>query len=161
MKRVVLCVFLMCAVALVYAGDFKYIGAKKCKMCHKGAKKGEVWEKWEKGPHAGAFESLKKTGDEKKDECLACHATAFGKGGYQTGAENAALFEGVGCESCHGPGSAYKKMSIMKDQKKSLENGLIIPTGEVCKKCHNKKSPHFKGFDFNEYKKKIDHTVKK
>ncbi|MGD2089742.1 MAG: cytochrome c family protein [Candidatus Aminicenantes bacterium] len=162
MKRFFLiAVGLMVVVSMVYAGDFTYVGAKKCKMCHKGAKKGEVWEKWEKGPHAKAFETLKAKGEEKNPKCVECHVTGFNAGGYKIGDANAAKFEGVGCESCHGPGSAYKKMSIMKDKKKSMENGLIEPTEEVCKKCHNEKSPTFKGFNYSEWAKKIDHTYMK
>lgn len=162
MRRFILMtVCLMVALFLVYGGDFTYVGVKKCKMCHKGAQKGEVFEKWEKSLHAKAFEALKSKGEEKNPECLKCHTTGFGAGGYQPGDANAADFEGVGCESCHGPGSAYKSLSIMKDQKKAIENGLIVPTEVVCKKCHNEKSPTFKGFNFSEYVKKIDHTYRK
>ena len=162
MRKLFLVIICVCFVfSLVHAGDFAYVGYKKCKMCHKGEKKGNVFEKWEKGPHSKALESLKKDGSEKKAECLECHVTAFNNGGYKVGDADAAKFEGVQCEECHGPGSVYKKMSIMKDKKKSLENGLIEPDEAICKKCHNKKSPTFKGFDFKEYLKKIDHTYTK
>jgi len=162
MRRFILmAVGLMVVVSMVYAGDFTYVGTNKCKMCHKGASKGEVYEKWEKSLHAKAFEALRSKGEEKNPECLKCHTTGLGAGGYQPGDANASDFEGVGCESCHGPGSAYKSLSIMKDQKKAIENGLIIPTEAVCKKCHNEKSPTFKGFNFSEYVKKIDHTYRK
>ena len=141
----------MVVVSMVYAGDFTYVGAKKCKMCHKGAKKGEVWEKWEKGPHAKALETLKAKGEDKNPKCLECHVTDV----------KAAAEEGVGCEACHGPGSAYKSMSVMKDKAKAMENGLIEPTEAVCKKCHNEKSPTFKGFKYDEWVKKVDHTYTK
>jgi hypothetical protein len=154
--------FVLIAASLVYAGGFTYIGAKKCKMCHKGAKKGEVYEKWEKGPHARAFETLKAKGEEKNEKCLDCHVTGFNQeGGYKVGDANASKLEGVQCESCHGPGSVYKKLSIMKDKKKSMENGLIEPNEELCKKCHNKNSPTFKGFNYAEFIKKVDHTYTK
>jgi len=43
------------------------------------------------------------------------------------------------CEACHGPGSDYKKMSIMKDRAKAEAAGLIMPTLESCnEKCHAK-----------------------
>ena len=157
-KLVVFVVCLLFVLSLAYAAD--YVGSKKCKMCHKGAKKGEVWEKWEKGHHAKAFETLKTDADKKNPEGLAGHTTGFGKGGYKAGDANAAKFEGVGCESCHGPGSDYKKMSVMKDRKKAIEAGMVMPTEALCKECHNKKSPDFKGFDFKEYMKKIDHTYR-
>jgi len=162
MRKLFLVIICVCFIfSLVHAGDFAYVGVKKCKMCHKGEKKGNVFEKWEKGPHAKAFETLKKDGSDKKAECLGCHVTAFNKGGYKVDDADAAKFAGVQCEECHGPGSAYKKMSIMKDKKKSLENGLIEPNEALCKKCHNKKSPNFKGFDYKKYLEKIDHAYTK
>jgi len=161
MKRFILiAVCLMVAFSMVYAGDYTYIGVKKCKMCHKGERKGEVYEKWEKGPHVNAFEAIKGKGEEKNPECLKCHTTGFGASGYEVGNANAANFEGVQCESCHGPGSAYKSLSIMKDKKKSMENGLIEPTEEVCKKCHIG-NDHTGPFNFAEAVKKIDHTYRK
>jgi formate-dependent nitrite reductase cytochrome c552 subunit len=65
--------------------------------------------------------------------------------------------EGVSCESCHGPGSMYKTAAIMKNQKLSLAKGLILPEEAVCKTCHNEESPHYKGFNFEEYVAKIAH----
>ena len=151
MKRFFLiAVCFMVVVSMVHAGDFTYVGAKKCKMCHKSVKKGEVYGKWEKGPHAKAFESLKGKGEEKNAECLKCHVTDA----------SVDPTEGVGCEACHGPGSVYKKMSIMKDKKKAMESGLIEPTEAVCKKCHVG-NDHTGKFNFQEAVKKIDHTYTK
>ncbi|NOY61417.1 MAG: cytochrome C554, partial [Calditrichaeota bacterium] len=49
----------LCFVAGVQAqSKFQYIGVKKCKMCHKGAKKGQIYETWMKAKHAKAFETL-------------------------------------------------------------------------------------------------------
>ena len=136
------------------AQDFKYIGAAKCKMCHNKPDKGEQYNKWKAAAHSNAMKSLsnekslayaKENGiaDPTKDAgCLSCHATV--------GAIDASLNsgvkveEGVSCESCHGPGSVYKNMAIMKDQEKSLANGLILPTKEVCVGCHNDKNPFHK-----------------
>ncbi len=144
--------------SLAFAAD--YVGVKKCKMCHKGKKRGEVYEKWEKGPHAKAFESIKAKGEEKNPECLKCHATAFEMGGYKVGDSSAANFEGVQCETCHGPGSDYKKLSIMKDKKKAMEMGLIEPTEAVCKKCHGI-NEHTGKFNFQEAWQKINHNFEK
>jgi hypothetical protein len=136
------------------AQKYKYIGAMKCKMCHNKPAKGEQYNTWLAGPHAKAMESL--TGDDAKNpDCLKCHATfaEFDKSLHQ----GIKLDEGVSCESCHGPGSVYKSMSIMKSREKSLANGLIIPTKEVCVKCHNEESPTFKGFNYEEYVARISH----
>ena len=134
--------------------DFEYIGAAKCKMCHNNPPKGAQYKVWAAGPHANAMKSL--SAEEAKDpKCLKCHATT----GHIDDKNNAGVkvSEGVSCESCHGPGSAYKSMSIMKSREKSMEKGLIIPDEKLCKTCHNEESPDFKGFDFEEYCKKIAH----
>jgi len=34
---------------------------------------------------------------------------------------------------------------------------IQLPTADTCTKCHNKESPSFKAFNFDEYKKKIAH----
>ena len=150
-KLVLLAVCVLFVVSGIFAADF--VGTSKCKMCHKGEKKGEVFEKWEKGPHAKAFESLKAKGEEKNPKCLECHTTGFDGSAYKE--------EAVGCEACHGAGSDYKSMSVMKDKAAAMAKGLIEPDEALCKKCHNEKSPTFKGFNFAEYSKKIDHTYTK
>jgi cytochrome c peroxidase len=65
--------------------------------------------------------------------------------------------EGVSCESCHGPGSVYKSMSIMKSKEKSLAKGMTEPTEAVCKTCHNEESPTYRPFNYAEAVKKIAH----
>ena len=84
------------AVTALSAAD--YIGAAKCKMCHK-----VQYESWSGMKHAKAFDLLKPE-EQAKAECLACHA-----------ANASADMPGVQCESCHGPGSDYKSMKVMKD----------------------------------------------
>ena len=69
----------------------------------------------------------------------------------------------VQCEACHGPGSDYMKMNIMKDKKLAIENGLILPDEKVCKKCHNENvPPQFASkepFDFVKMKAKGVHAI--
>ena len=136
------------------AQDYEYIGAAKCKMCHNKTAVGAQYKQWAESKHAKAMESLE--GDEKNDpKCLKCHSTA--------GSVDEMLIatlkvsEGVSCESCHGPGSGYKSKTTMQNQEKAIARGLILPTEQVCLECHNDESPHFKGFDYDEYVKKIEH----
>lgn len=146
---------------LVNAQDYKYIGAAKCKMCHNKAEKGAQFAKWSADPHSKAFASLKGA-EAKNPKCLKCHSTAASVD--QALVTTITVEEGVSCESCHGPGSAYKVATVMKDQKLSLSKGMIMPTEKVCKKCHNEESPHYKGFNYKEYVAKISHldpTLKK
>lgn len=156
---------------------FKYVGAKQCKMCHNSAKKGAQFKKWSEASHAKAYATLaseesKKIAKEKgiddpqkSDACLKCHLTGHGLPASSFGPKFKIEEEGVGCEACHGMGSDYKKMKVMKDihagKVKGETLGMVKPTEEVCKTCHNPESPTYKEFKFAEAWKKIDHSMPK
>lgn len=137
-----------------------YVGFKKCGGCHVSQK-----NSWLDTSHATAFELLKPnqraeakkkaklnpTKDYTKDKsCLRCHTTGFGKkGGYEIGMDEkqAKRREGVGCESCHGRGSIFrKKMKTAKGKYKKTEEttprmvlvraGKRYKTEKTCNKCH-------------------------
>jgi hypothetical protein len=141
-----------------------YVGADKCKICHKGEAKGMVWETWEKSAHSKAYQTLvdKKDGSEKNAKCLACHSTGFSKPTGYAVTDSTKALTGVGCEACHGPGADYKAMNIMKDKAKAKEAGLMTPNEATCKVCHNENATNFDktGFKFDEFWKKIQHPVK-
>jgi hypothetical protein len=155
------------ASSALMAQSFKYIGASKCKMCHVKPETGEQYNIWLKGPHAKAMKTL--AGDEAKkiatakgiadpttdQACTKCHATVASVDAKLIA--TATMDEGVSCESCHGPGSMYKGASIMKNREMAMQKGMILPTEEVCKTCHNSGSPTFKGFNYAEMKAKIAH----
>ena len=69
--------------------------------------------------------------------------------------------DGVQCETCHGPGSDYKTLKIMKSREESVANGLIVHENheEFCKTCHNPESPTFVEKDINEMWNQIKHPV--
>ncbi len=136
-----------------------YVGVKSCKMCHKGKKKGEIYEKWEQNKHSKATEALIEKGKASNPQCLKCHSTGFGEGGYDPTAEDKDKFAGVQCEACYGPGSDYKKISVMKSHEESVANGLIVPTEETCVKCHNASHHKDLEFDFKSAWKKIEHRI--
>lgn len=154
---------------------YKYEGVKKCKMCHSSAKSGAQYKQWESSEHSKAFTHLatpeakeiaKKAGVEgdpqQSPECLKCHVTAYAVSEDLKG-ESLTMEEGVSCEACHGGGSAYCKMSTMMKVAAGTmdghEVGLITPTEELCLKCHNEKSPTFKGFDFKARYTEILHQA--
>ncbi len=141
--RLIFIVFLLAMAVSVAGAAPTYIGADKCKLCHK-----LQYDSWLKTKHAKAFDSLKPE-DRAKKECVECHVT-----GGRTD------LPGVQCEACHGPGSESKAISVMKDKAKAIAAGLKIPTEKDCVVCHNKKSPTFKGFNFAESVKKV-HEHKK
>ena len=149
------------------AQNFKYIGASKCKMCHMKPAKGDQYNVWLKGLHAGAMKTLaneesKKIAAEKgiadpttDPACITCHSTVGGVDAKLVA--SAKMDEGVSCESCHGPGSMYKGASIMKNRELAMQKGLVIPTEEVCKTCHNEESPTYKPFNYAEKAALIAH----
>lgn len=148
------------------AKKHSYVGSKACKVCHMGEKKGKMWEIWMESKHAKSMAALDSAkGETKNPMCLKCHTTGCGVGGYGAeGMEALAVAEGlgsVGCEACHGPGSDYKAMTVMKDKNAAIAAGLIVPGEKVCVTCHNVESPTFKGFKFDEYVAKIAHHIPK
>ncbi|MBD3161164.1 MAG: hypothetical protein GF346_03185 [Candidatus Eisenbacteria bacterium] len=143
---------------------FKFVGEAKCKFCHQGEKNGKIYEQWQASDHAKAFESLGEAhqGDEA---CLKCHTTGFGE--PMAAGATAKKLQGVQCEACHGPGSEYKAMKVMKSHELSLENGLVVPDEELCKSCHVAELPQecwagadaSPSFDYAEAYKAIEHHV--
>jgi len=157
----------------------KYVGAKKCGMCHKSAKSGAQYKIWKKSPHAHAFKTLqtkeadaiaKKAGFKTKaaetPKCLKCHVTAYGVDSKLIGKKFKPEM-GVQCESCHGAGKDYAKMNIMKSTAKSVAKGLILFDHDkskikaMCVTCHNDENPTFHGFDFDKSWAAIKHYVPK
>ena len=163
-----LAVFLTVRVAAANGPSHAYVGADKCKMCHNSAAKGAQYTKWMESKHAKAYATLaseeaKKIGaakgiadPQKADECLRCHVTGHGAPADKL-TDKWKKEDGVGCESCHGPGGDYWKMEVMKDKARAAAGGLVVPTEETCKGCHNPDSPVFKGFDFTALSAKIAH----
>ncbi len=153
------------------AADNTIVGAGKCKMCHKKPKAGEQFKIWSESAHANAFATLKSEASvaiakEKglgnpweEAACLKCHDTQAFLGAELDPKTKYTIEEGVGCEACHGAGSAYKKKSVMKDHDKAVAAGLIIEGETNCIKCHNEESPTFKAFVFDERWAEIAHPI--
>ena len=162
---------LVCLVFLtgevLLAQKFDYVGPDKCKKCHNKPEKGQQFKIWSESPHANAMKTLSgekarayanehNIVDPTKDlGCLKCHSTA---GNVAESLRTIITIEqGVSCESCHGPGSGYKRKSVMKNRESSVQNGLVLQTRKVCEQCHNNYSPFYKPFDYDEMVKKIAH----
>lgn len=151
-----------------------YVGVKNCKKCHSSAAKGAQFKQWSESKHSQAFLVLASPkaleiaaakgikDPQKAKECLECHVTGHGA--------DASMFEatysdsaGVGCESCHGPGSGYYKSSTMKAIKAGTTDGgplgLVKPTKEVCAKCHNERGTSGKHVDWPADSAKIAHPA--
>ncbi|MHA1414517.1 MAG: multiheme c-type cytochrome [Promethearchaeota archaeon] len=135
-------------------------------MCHNSKKSGQQFKIWQSSAHAKAYRELTSEkanavaqelgidNPQTSEKCLKCHGTTGGK-------DLKLVKEGVGCENCHGPGSLYKSMKVMKDiatgKTKPEDFGMIKAGEEQCKECHNQNSPTYKEFDFKTFWAKIAH----
>jgi hypothetical protein len=79
---------------------------------------------------AATKEGLTRIGDTK---CKVCHKIQHAS---WADSSHAGLDPVLDCESCHGPGSEYKKMSIMKNREQAIAAGLVLPEAAFCKNCH-------------------------
>jgi hypothetical protein len=155
--------------------NFTFVGHKVCKECHGIDKIGNQYKIWVSSPHANAYKELltanaaeiaaknRITSPEEDSQCLKCHAT--GKGAVEEIVE-----EGVGCESCHGPGSEYQYASnhVNYVDRESgyataLKNGMYPIRGEaslkirekLCLTCHKKDRPCYPEDIQDHYKYQI------
>lgn len=152
----------------------EFVGATKCKMCHKTPEQGQQFAIWEASAHAKAYATLagekakeiakaKGIADpQKADECLQCHVTGHGVAAEFLGTKYD-VAEGVSCESCHGAGGDYYKKKTMEGiasgEIEAASVGLVKPDEKLCQQCHNEKSPTYKEFKFAERVKQIAHPT--
>lgn len=152
-----------------------YVGKETCGMCHKTEKQGNQFSIWKSSAHSKAFETLKtekanqiakekgfKTNATETPECLKCHVTGNNLDASMLG-KKFKVEDGVQCETCHGAGSAYKDMKVMKDKDLAVKNGLILhdKLEEFCTTCHNSESPTFVEMNVKEAWEKIKHNIPK
>jgi hypothetical protein len=69
------------------------------------------------------------------EKCKMCHKIQFDS---WTASKHAKLSPVQDCESCHGPGSEYKTIAVMKNLEAAKKAGLLVPTKADCAKCHGK-----------------------
>ena len=80
-----------------------------------------------------------------------CHVTAA-QNPMATLGEGFSPVMGVGCESCHGPGSAYMEPAVMGNREAFLANGGRMPDELTCRECHRDEA-----FRFAERLERIRH----
>ena len=96
------------------------VGAEACKSCHRSEHRALKRE-----PHAAAMRRL--VGADAEDVgCVRCHATPAASGPPAETLAGYRSDEGVGCESCHGPGGEHIAEPTANN---------IIGLGESCPEC--------------------------
>ena len=180
LKSINFWVFILISTSFTFAqtgSDKKhaYVGVDVCGTCHKTEKQGSQLDIWKKSKHAMAYKTLQtekadkiakdkgfETPAAKTEACLKCHVS-----GYNIDAslleKKFSMEDGVQCETCHGPGSDYKNLKVMKNRDDAIANGLILPTKleDFCAGCHNPESPTFVARDVKEMWEQIKHPVPK
>lgn len=108
-----------------------YVGSDKCGECHD-----QEFRAFQAYARMGrSFEGVEKMKDvldpEELKQCYACHTTGYGEpGGFQSEQATPQL-RNVGCETCHGAGSAH----IESGEKKDLRDSGKV-SAESCARCH-------------------------
>jgi hypothetical protein len=143
------------------------VGAGKCRGCHRTKSQGSQHAVWKASAHSKSVAGLKTEkaitiakeaglagAPEADPKCLKCHAPLSGQASPEIAAE------GVSCETCHGPGSLYKKLSVMMSREKSVRNGLVVyqdaeAVKTRCLACHA--NAHGVAFDFDAAWKVVRH----
>ncbi len=131
------------------------VGAAACQSCHKPQ------HKWlQKSPHGQAMATLRGApdGDQRGEVgCVRCHATAqaYGPGAPRAAVSDFRTDEGVGCESCHGPGAAHVA-DPTADNIVGLGGSCPVCVIEaVCTSCHTPDQDP--DWDLSPALKAIDH----
>lgn len=127
----------------------KYVGSETCRKCHRSEHK-----VWKASKHSHAYEALltaEKPGLRQYDaECIVCHTVGFGYESGFTSATETPQLKGVGCESCHGPGSEHIKNKydekwhklmnpwrLAEDATELEKQQMKLRIDRFCQQCHD------------------------
>lgn len=115
-----------------------HVGSETCKTCHESE---HAW--WGADSHANAMASLQGKEHEGAPAagqvaCVRCHASPKSHGGPTPTAMDAFLpDEGVGCESCHGPGGEHVASKGAPGTIEGLGDDCPVCVLEsLCTSCH-------------------------
>jgi hypothetical protein len=124
-----------------------YVGSESCAACHAGAA-----SKWHGSGHAHAWATLVELKADADPNCIVCHSIGFGTpSGYRRAFAGAKL-TGVGCESCHGPGSQH--VAQRKAGGEATTHFRPLGAGD-CVKCHH--GEFSRPFDYDRFWPAIQH----
>ncbi len=120
-----------------------YIGSEACASCH-----GDAVAWWRLHPHGRAYGTLQARDKEFNLSCVGCHVTGYLQPGGSTVTHNLdGALTNVGCENCHGPGSAHAA-----SEGREAPARRDVPE-QVCVTCHN--SEHSDRFNYTAYRRTL------
>jgi hypothetical protein len=146
-----------------------YVGSAKCSICHRTESQGRQYPIWQASKHSQSVAALSSPEAAKKAQAMGVQNPASSPACFKCHeplAEKAPEIkaEGVTCEVCHGPGSEYRKLNVLKDKALAVKNGLILygspdAIKKLCLGCHE--NAHGTTFDFTAAWEKIKHPKPK
>jgi len=137
--------------ALLAFPSGKNVGSAACKECHEVE---HAW--WSSSPHARGMDSLRTEGSDNP-ACVRCHATATTSGPAPDRMDGYRTPEGVGCESCHGPGEAHVASKSASDIEGLGDDCPVCVIEAVCAGCHTARwSPDW---NLDERLERVAHTL--
>lgn len=114
------------------AGRPSFVGTQTCAACHPDA-----MAFWETTRHARAWQTLVDVQKQGHLDCVGCHLVGWQQPGGVCRLDQTGAWTDVGCESCHGPGSAH----ITDGAPAAL---VQRADAQACATCHNAEhSPNF------------------
>ncbi|MFO0723318.1 MAG: UshA-like (seleno)protein [Myxococcota bacterium] len=119
-----------------------YVGSEACKTCHEPA-----YAFWTTTKHSQAWATLENQGKHFDLTCIGCHSVAYQTPGGYCRLDDIGVLKNVGCEMCHGPGSAH----AVAGDKKSVRRGVTEST--CASACHV--PAHSDTFEFRTYLSRI------
>lgn len=126
--------------------ELAYAGSAACAACHPSQT-----AQWKQTRHASAWTSLVEEKRQMDLDCWSCHATGADQpGGPQHPTQVTTALEGVGCESCHGPGRAHAQ--------RPKDHGVVAdPPLATCTGCHDGEQDEGR-FDPATYRPRVVHA---
>lgn len=113
--------------------DGAQVGAAACQTCHE-----PEHASWAMSSHATAMNALVKDDKRSDPACVRCHATARRSGPPPAELSGYHLLDGVGCESCHGPGERHVAAPTAENIEGLGEDCPVCVIEAVCTSCHNR-----------------------
>ena len=114
----------------------RYVGSSACIECHTA-----IYKEWKRTPHAAALHRLRDAGASWDPACVGCHVDGWRRdggtwarvaSGFRT-PDKSGYLGGVGCESCHGPGSKH----LMDPWNPNAFVGAYRRAQDTCRTCHD------------------------
>ncbi len=115
----------------IHEKGLKYVGSESCysERCHPINHQYEDIV-WKESTHAKAYATLVEVGSQYDPECIVCHVVGYDYESGFTTLEKTPKLINVGCEICHGPGSAHNE-NPFENKTKPIED--IV---KQCLECH-------------------------